>query len=338
MIRTREVECCPQCGSSGESLYVGLSDRLFNAPGIWGAMRCNTKSCQMVWLNPAPINEDLHLAYTSYYTHVAADKGNEKIKISSSAWQGYRSWVWGNTLFPATFWQKALGLIFFLSPNRKLGVEYPIRQLEGINKGRLLEIGCGAGGMLRSLTDLGWETVGIDFDENAVLAAQRQDLDARTGDLANQNFSEGSFDVVLMNHVIEHLPDPVATLKGIDRILRNGGRLVGLTPNANSWGHEYFKQDWYALHPPQHLQIFTKSALSELLKRAGFERVQVDVSALTAIAILTASMSLKKRKANFSAMTRVAMELVWMWEWLVTKFGKESGELLVFVGQKNTSK
>jgi 2-polyprenyl-3-methyl-5-hydroxy-6-metoxy-1,4-benzoquinol methylase len=334
-IRIKQVAACPLCNNPGRQLYTGLVDRLFSAPGVWGNQQCLNADCGLVWLNPAPITDDLHLAYASYYTHAgdaATIDSSSKVK---SAWQGYRALVFGEDRFPASFKQKLQGAFFFLLPNRRPAVEYPIRQLEGLPAGKVLEIGCGAGDMLHSMKEQGWQAIGIDFDSSAVAAAKSKGLDVRLGDLSAQSFLDASFDVVLMNHVIEHLPYPIETLREIKRILTLGGRLIGITPNVESWGHKRFSQHWRGLEPPRHLLIFTQSALSNVLEREGFGQVEVKVSVMSAIQILKESLQLRSPSQNMSSITtRLHLEVIWMWEWVLILMGKKAGEILVFVAEK----
>src|SRR5208282_348249 len=108
------------------------------------------------------------------------------------------------------------------------------------------------------------------FDPQAVDAAWRKGLSVKLGRLAEQRYPDESFDLVLMSHVIEHLNDPLATLREIRRVLRPGGTLAVTTPNADSWGHRHFGPDWRGFEPPRHLRIFNGKALAALAGHAEF--------------------------------------------------------------------
>ena len=75
------------------------------------------------------------------------------------------------------------------------------------------------------------------------------------------NYPADSFDAVIMSHVIEHVPQPRELLAECARLLKLGGRLVMLTPNAESFGLDYYGRCWRGLEPPRHLQIFSQPAL-----------------------------------------------------------------------------
>ena len=119
----------------------------------------------------------------------------------------------------------------------------------------------------------GWEVEGLDFDEKAIDRAWREyGVTVRHGDLRAACYPDGSFDAVTMNHVIEHVHDPIAPLAESWRILISGGRLVVATPNIASSGHERFGRNWRGLEPPRHLHLFSEKTLAEAARHAGFPR------------------------------------------------------------------
>src|SRR5258708_1687511 len=72
-IRTQSSPLCNLCGAEGKILYLDLSDPYFDAPGLWQLKKCPQSTCGLLWLDPAPIEADLHLAYQTYFTHTAED-------------------------------------------------------------------------------------------------------------------------------------------------------------------------------------------------------------------------------------------------------------------------
>jgi SAM-dependent methyltransferase len=117
-------------------------------------------------------------------------------------------------------------------------------------------------------------------------------LALRQGDLQSARFDDNSFDAATLSHVIEHVPDPVALLREIGRILKPGGRLVVTTPNSKSLGHGWFQRYWIGLDPPRHLNIFTLSALRECANRAGLHVVETKSTAANADIVLGGSYSI----------------------------------------------
>jgi SAM-dependent methyltransferase len=99
---------------------------------------------------------------------------------------------------------------------------------------RVLDAGCGAGEYARALAALGAKVCGVEIDGEK-LAKSRVGADVRAhlvqGDLERTPFASACFDVVLLNEVIEHVPDDAAALREAFRLLRPGGALVVFAPN-----------------------------------------------------------------------------------------------------------
>jgi SAM-dependent methyltransferase len=101
-------------------------------------------------------------------------------------------------------------------------------------KRRVLDCGCGAGEYVRELLARGADAWGVEFDEAKLAAGAASDpeLAARlsAGDLESLAFPDRSFDLALLNEVLEHVPDDGAALAEVARVLRPGGRLIVLSP------------------------------------------------------------------------------------------------------------
>jgi 2-polyprenyl-3-methyl-5-hydroxy-6-metoxy-1,4-benzoquinol methylase len=142
----------------------------------------------------------------------------------------------------------------------------------GVPKGRLLEIGCGNGEYLRRMEDLGWDAQGIEPDAQAAKIAQEQlGVKVIAETLEKADLADDCFDAVVLNHVIEHIPDPLTLLRQCLRLLKPEGQMVILTPNLQGLGHRVFQRDWANLDPPRHLRLFSPAALRSTAKQAGFE-------------------------------------------------------------------
>lgn len=81
--------------------------------------------------------------------------------------------------------------------------------------------------------------------------------------------------LITLNHVIEHLPDPPATLELLRQALIPGGSIEGQTPAAGSLEHQLFDRRWSGYHAPRHTVVFSKTGLQRVLERAGYEQVTV---------------------------------------------------------------
>jgi 2-polyprenyl-3-methyl-5-hydroxy-6-metoxy-1,4-benzoquinol methylase len=136
---------------------------------------------------------------------------------------------------------------------------------------RVLDIGCGRGDFLMACRRKGWEVAGVEQD-GAPIMELRQTLGF---DVFSQSeldrLADGSFDVVTMWHVFEHMADPRETLRQVSRLLRPGGSLVIEVPNFGSWQARIGPRDWFHLDVPRHLLHFERATLEAMLEAEGFE-------------------------------------------------------------------
>src|SRR5206468_7617752 len=123
---------------------------------------------------------------------------------------------------------------------------------------------------LAQFRERGWGVEGVEIDPRARAPARE-----RYGLKIHATIPAGEFDAVIMNHVLEHLIDPVRSLVECRSVLKPGAALVATTPNLDSRGHRRFGVSWVALDPPRHLHLFTLASLRAAAHKAGFERVEV---------------------------------------------------------------
>ena len=271
------VPACPICGGAERTvLHEHLVDNVFfAAQGKWTLHGC--RQCGGAYLDPRPNTVSIHRAYTTYYTHlVAAPKVDYRSlsplrRLRRRMTNGYTNWRYSTCEFPAM----ALGVILMqaLWPVRfKLDNEYRHMPKCPESGGTLLDVGCGSGAFLRTAKTCGWQVSGIDPDPKAVMNCRGQGFDVLQGGVEQFAEMDNLFDVITLNHVIEHVHDPVATLRACHRLLKPNGQLWLATPNIDSLGHKQYGRDWRGLEPPRHLVLFNPASLRLGLERAGFKK------------------------------------------------------------------
>lgn len=135
--------------------------------------------------------------------------------------------------------------------------------------GSALEVGCGNGWMLGVIKARGWKATGTERDaETATQAAAASGVPVVAGGLEALS-AEPSFDLIILFHVLEHLPDPRATVRQCAALLRPGGRLIIGVPNLASWQSRAFGRFWFHLDVPRHLTHFSADALRVLVEQSG---------------------------------------------------------------------
>jgi SAM-dependent methyltransferase len=141
--------------------------------------------------------------------------------------------------------------------------------------GKILDVGCGTGDFLLVCSEHGWETVGVDISSYAArITRERTRGEAHGGPLADAPLVPASFDVVHMHHMLEHVADPVSTLKSVRELLRPGGRLVIEVPNERNLINLAMRLQRKPMlpsdQPPTHLLFFDPTSLPETVEAAGF--------------------------------------------------------------------
>ena len=136
--------------------------------------------------------------------------------------------------------------------------------------GRLLDVGCSVGLLIDTARNRGWSVAGTDVSEWAIEYTRSRGFETYLGVLEDIPLPPRSFDVVVLNHVIEHVPDPVALLQGCRELISAGGVLFVGLPNFGSIMAQIEREHWPALQPDEHIWQFSRRTLGRLLRQNGF--------------------------------------------------------------------
>lgn len=242
---SRKNNLCPLCG--GAYFKPSLINRPDHEYGVGGSLNyvtCQNVRCGFVYVIDIPSLVEVQGFYSRYSTHSI-----------------YRP-------------SKIASVIRYISLLVKS------RYLESIFKGRdigtlkVLDYGCGSGDFMSQLMQRGVEDVfGYDFDPEASQCARALGLKVYAEE--HEFRAEGPFDFIFLNHVIEHLIDPEATLTLLIGSLKHGGRLVLRTPNAKSFLAGFFGDNWRGWETPRHLHIFNMKNISSLVTKINGAELRV---------------------------------------------------------------
>ncbi len=140
-------------------------------------------------------------------------------------------------------------------------------------KPRLLDIGCSVGCTVEAAKLRGWNGCGVDVSDDAVEFCRKRGLDAQSVDSLKLPFDDGSFDVLVAWHVIEHVEDVSETLAEWRRVLKPNGLMVLETPDASSPKVRRLGSEYVKFWAPEHTYTFTPANLAAFLERAGLDIV-----------------------------------------------------------------
>lgn len=266
---------CPVCGQTGRGLlHAELTDNAFRtAAGKWSLWKCAT--CGSAYLDPRPTPDTIHLAYATYYTHQQAAAKDDYAELNPfrrlrrRLVNGYTNWRYSTRAEPSN----SLGVLAaFAIPRLQKILDRQYRHLPRVPEGggKLLDVGCGDGSFLSLARSCGWEVVGLEPDPKAVANAAKKGLTVHEGGIEFFAGETGLFDVITLNHVIEHVYEPIKVLEACHALLKPGGQLWLETPNIDSFGHGRFQRNWRGLETPRHLVLFNRRSLSQAFIAAGF--------------------------------------------------------------------
>ena len=137
--------------------------------------------------------------------------------------------------------------------------------------GRLLDVGCGTGEFLVTMRKAGWEVEGIETNPEASAWVRKNwGIPVHEGDVRDLPPSRGSYDVITLWHVIEHIYDPAPVLRKLRTLLNSRGFLLVATPNVAGFDSTFYKEQWIALDVPRHVNHFSNRSLKDLFEREGF--------------------------------------------------------------------
>lgn len=270
-----ETVPCDLCRSDQSDLFIQQRDLLLAVTDEeFTIVRC--RQCGLVYLNPRPSRDLIGTYYPNVYYPPTPSKAQPQIQRKAKRVSSrIKEWVMEDyygypSVSPPGFRRSLRRLMLW--PDKFLREFRGRHILPWRGEGRVLDVGCGAGGNLKSLQDQGWDVYGIEISELA--AAHARNLvggQIHAGTLATASFERKMFDMIFMSHSLEHLPSPADALQQVNALLKDDGLLVVSVPNVNSLEVKLFGWWWFGWDPPRHFYHFGKTTLTALLAQTGFE-------------------------------------------------------------------
>jgi SAM-dependent methyltransferase len=141
---------------------------------------------------------------------------------------------------------------------------------------RLLEIGSGLGHLVGQLED-SFETYGMDLNHWAVKESKSvvEKTALQTASAEEIPFADGTFGVVIIKHIVEHLPNPEKAIAEIGRVTAPGGILILATPNLDSLLKPWKGESWIGYQDPTHISLKPPSVWLDWIKGSGYSLLRV---------------------------------------------------------------
>jgi 2-polyprenyl-3-methyl-5-hydroxy-6-metoxy-1,4-benzoquinol methylase len=177
---------------------------------------------------------------------------------------------------------------------------------------RLLDVGCGAGGLLRAARDAGMQPAGLEVNPETARSTRGLGFEVHEGTVEDYDGEPGSFDAVTLNQVLEHLADPAAVVRRLGALLRPGGRLVFATPHAGSRSIRIFGARHVHVFSFAHLQLFSLGAIDALARGAGLSVVHAASDGSVDVVpddLVCVPLGLGEHRASYVPLASVPLEI-----------------------------
>jgi SAM-dependent methyltransferase len=146
------------------------------------------------------------------------------------------------------------------------------------SRARVHEFGCGSGLTMHHIAKLGFDASGSDWAPDAIAFANERGFQRATVENANTvaNWEKASLDVIFTSHWLEHIPDPISSLKRFVPLLRPDGLLVMLLPNGDGIVNRRLGMSFDPFYYfPHHIHYFSVASLIETVERAGYQVLSI---------------------------------------------------------------
>ncbi len=250
----REIASCLYCCNREFEYRFTGRDKNENIRRHYRYVRC--RRCGLIFLNPQPEERELALHYPPerYYAFREIDETSVETHMRRFLYHLY----------------------FSQGDKRRLlrGLLQPVKVLSRstlVEPGlKLLDVGCGSGQFVAEMLGFGMDAYGVDPNCSVRDAPDALRPRIFPGNLPEAGFAPESFDVITMNHVVEHLPNPREVLAETFRILKKNGTFIIGVPNCRSFAFRLFGRNWYQIDTPRHLVVYSDKILAGMLRAAGF--------------------------------------------------------------------
>lgn len=246
-VQLESVACPLGCGLQDETVIRG-HDLIQGFPGEFTVVRC--RACGLQRTSPRPTQETIGHFYPDDY---GPYKGTQMANVGGAIRRPKERLV---EIAKRIFDTKATALPRVLP-------------------GHMLEIGCASGSFLHHMAQRGWKVEGIEFSPTAAQKARALGYLVDTGALETIEKPASSYDLIVGWMVLEHLHEPVQSLRKLSGWAKRDAMLVVSIPNAGSKLVEVFGKHWHDYHLPNHLFHYDALTISKVMRAGGWEVVRI---------------------------------------------------------------
>ena len=292
------INVCPVCGGTHLERTMSCTDS-YASGEQFDLYRCT--DCGFVFTQDAPVEAEIGRYYETpdYISHSDTRKG-----AMNAIYHQVRQYMLGSK------------------------ARLVMRAAHGTAK-RLLDIGTGTGYFANAMDGRGWTVQAVEKNPQArAFAKEHFGLDVKP-ESALKEFESGSFDIITLWHVMEHLEHLNETWERLGELLAPKGALVVAVPNCASYDAKKYGADWAAYDVPRHLWHFTPATISRLAAKHGFVMTESHPMPFDAFYV---SMLTEKHKGNSNSFLKGMA--VGFAAWWSAQGNKDRSSSMIYVFRK----
>lgn len=248
-----KVTTCNVCNNSKNNLHYSANENMFGINENFEYFECAECGCLQIEEQPKDMSKYYPDNYYSFKSGSAFPKNNFKSRLMKK-----RD---ASVIFKKGIMGKLLSMIWPASSLLRI-----ISGLQINRNTKILDVGSGAGLKLQPLANIGVNIKGIDpFISNDLKYDSGLIIEKRSIDDITE-----TFDVVMFNHVFEHLADPLSVLKTTNKILNANGKCMLRIPTTSSYAWKHYGINWVQLDAPRHFFLHSINSIKILAEASGF--------------------------------------------------------------------
>ena len=251
---------CRVCNNIKNNLTYEVPEMMYGTRETFTYFQCACCRCLQIAEIPGDMTRYYPKDYYSFSSKKTYDRYKNPLRRSWTIMRDYY------TIFPR-------GLLGMMMKSHTSQSRFKALSRIPLNlDSKILDVGCGAGWYLYDLRTLGFtNTLGVD----PYVQGDIEYLNGLRILKSDLHHLDGEWDLIMYHHSFEHVPDPLAHLSAVHRLLRHEGTCMIRVPTVSSYAWEHYRTNWVQLDAPRHYFLHSIESMRILAEKAGLHVQEV---------------------------------------------------------------
>ena len=250
-------QTCRICGNIDDLKHYSVKEMMMGTQDVFDYFQCPSCGCLQISEIPANLGKYYPENYYSY-----------RSKSKNLSYK-FRSWIDRQRVLASLRDTSTVGSIVNMYSKPLEYISW-IKDIQIDFDSAILDIGCGQGRLLIRMSMGGFTNLtGVDpFIDNDI--SYYDNIRIHKQDLAEFSDSKHKYNLIMLHHSLEHMPEQDQAFDSISKLLSSDGTALIRIPLADSYAWEHYRENWVQLDPPRHLYLHSRDSLDLLAKKHGF--------------------------------------------------------------------